>query len=134
NSTDRGSTSRTLERWAGLLPAHGVEPTVTVGGEGHLFDALQSAGVPVYVHPIRQRFTWRRPWRFIAEIVRLAWRIRVLGIDLVHVNEEEHYQVPAHAAHLAGVPVVVHVRFLPQSDMCRWLFKSPYVPQRVFFT
>jgi glycosyltransferase involved in cell wall biosynthesis len=134
NSTDRGSTSRTLEAWARLLPAHGVEITVTVGGTGQLLDALQEAGVPVFVHPIRQHFTWRRPRRFLEQILRLAWRIRALGIDLLHVNEEEHYQVPAYAAYLAGVPVVVHARFLPNRAMCRWLFKRPCIPQRVFFT
>jgi glycosyltransferase involved in cell wall biosynthesis len=134
NSTDRGSTSRTLEKWAHLLRPHGIEPAVTVGGPGHLFDALHEGGVPVYVHPVRQHFTWRRPRPFLEQILRLAWRIRALGIDLVHVNEEEHYQVPAHAAYLAGVPVVVHIRFLPNVDMCRWLFKKPYVPHRVFFT
>jgi glycosyltransferase involved in cell wall biosynthesis len=134
NSTDRGSTSRTLEGWTRLLPAHGVEAAVTVGGPGQLFDALVAAGVPVYSHAIRQHFTWRRPLPFIEQILRLAWRIRALGIDVVHVNEEEHFQVPAHAAYLAGVPVVVHVRFRPNIDMCKWLFKKPYVPQRVFFT
>jgi glycosyltransferase involved in cell wall biosynthesis len=134
NSTDRGSTSRTLEAWARLMPEHGIEPTVTVGGPGQLFDALKGAGVRVYVHRIRQQFSWRRPRRFLEEVLRLAWRIRTLGIQLVHVNENEHYQVPAHAARLAGVPVVVHIRYLPDADMCRWLFKSPYTPQRAFFT
>ncbi len=30
NSRDRGSTSRTLESWVRMLPAYGIEPTVTV--------------------------------------------------------------------------------------------------------
>lgn len=134
NSTDRGSTSRTLEAWARLMPAHGIRPTVTVGGTGQLFDALHGAGIPVYVHRIRQHFSWNRPRQFIEQTLRLAWRIRALGIHLVHVNENEHYQVPAHAAHLAGVPVVVHIRYLPDAGMCKWLFASPYTPQRAFFT
>jgi glycosyltransferase involved in cell wall biosynthesis len=42
--------------------------------------------------------------------------------------------VVARAAYLAGVPAVVHLRFLPEPQMCQWLFKMPYTPTRLFFT
>ena len=134
NSRDRGSTSRTLEAWAKLLPTQGVEPVVTVGGDGPLLDALRQAGTAVYEHRIREYFDWRRPAPFLAAIAKLAYRIRQSGVQLMHVNEHEHYQVPARAARLAGIPVVVHLRYRPEPAMCRWLFKPPYTPERVFFT
>jgi glycosyltransferase involved in cell wall biosynthesis len=134
NSRDRGSTSRTLEGWVRSLPQRGVEPAVTVGGEGPLLTALREAGTPVYEHPIRVFFDSRRPFPFLWQIARLAVRIRMLRIELVHVNEHEHYPAVARAAYLARVPVVVHLRFRPEAAMCRWLFKPPYTPQRLFFT
>jgi glycosyltransferase involved in cell wall biosynthesis len=134
NSRDRGSTSRTLEAWTHLLPEHGIAPIVTVGGEGPLLTALQSADIPVYEHPIRYFFDRRRPIPFLAAILKLAWRIRRSGAELVHVNEHEHYSVVSRAAYLARVPLVVHIRFKPEAAMCRWLFKPPYTPLRVFFT
>jgi glycosyltransferase involved in cell wall biosynthesis len=134
NSRDRGSTSRTLEAWARLLPGHGVSPIVTLGGEGPLLDALTVAGIPAYQHPIRYFFDARRPVPFLTAIAKLALRIRRSGVELVHVNEHEHYPVVARAAYLARVPTAVHVRFRPTPEMCRWLFKPPYTPRRIFFT
>jgi glycosyltransferase involved in cell wall biosynthesis len=134
NSSDRGSTSRTLEAWTRLLPDHGVSPVASVGGEGPLYSALREAGIPVSQNPIRFFADWRRPTPFLTAIARLAMRIRWTGADLVHLNEHEHYPVVSRAAFLARVPLVVHVRFRPDPDMCRWLFKPPYVPSRVFFT
>jgi glycosyltransferase involved in cell wall biosynthesis len=134
NSCDRGSTSRTLESWARLLPACGIDPIVTLGGDGPLLDVLRQSGIPVYEHPIRFFFEPRRPLPFLSAIAKLAWRIRQSGADLVHVNEHEHYPVVGRAAYLAGVPTVVHIRFKPEAAMCRWLFKPPYTPHRVFFT
>ena len=134
NSRDRGSTSRTLEAWTRLLAERGISPVVTIGGDGPLLSALRSAGTPVYEHPIRFFFDWRHPTLFLAAIAKLALRIRRSGVRLVHVNEHEHYPVVARAAYLAGVPTIVHVRFRPEAAMCRWLFKTPYTPSRIFFT
>lgn len=134
HSRDRGSTSRTLEAWTRLLPASGVHPIVTLGGDGPLLTALQEANADVHVHPIRRIWEWNRPLPFLSQIASLALRIRRSGADLVHLNEHEHYPVVARAAYLAGVPTVVHVRFKPEAAMCRWLFKKPYTPRRIFFT
>jgi glycosyltransferase involved in cell wall biosynthesis len=134
HSSDRGSTSRTLEGWVRRLPDHGIAPTVTIGGEGPLLDALRSAGVPVEVQPIRvfPSKTW--PFPFLAAVLRYARAIRRVGPDLIHVNEHEHYPVVAYAARLTSTPLVVHVRFRPMREHCAWLFKRPYDPVRVFFT
>jgi len=134
NSRDRGSTSRTLEAWTRLLPGRGVTPLVSVGGDGPLLTALQQSGIPVFQHPIRVYFNATRPVPFFKEIARLVWRIRRSRVQLVHLNEHDHYPVVARAAYLAGVPAVVHLRFLPEPQMCRWLFKAPYTPKRLFFT
>jgi glycosyltransferase involved in cell wall biosynthesis len=134
NSRDRGSTSRTLEAWTRLLPTHGVLPVVSVGGDGPLLDAFQRHGTQVYRHPIRVYFDSKRPVPFLKEIGRLVWRMRRSRIQLVHLNEHDHYPVVARAAYLARIPAVVHLRFLPEPDMCRWLFRAPYTPERLFFT
>jgi glycosyltransferase involved in cell wall biosynthesis len=134
NSRDRGSTSRTLEAWTRLFPPHGVHPVVSVGGDGPLFTALRGAGVAVYQHPIRVFFDRQRPLPFLTAIAKLAWRIRSERIQLVHLNEHEHYPAVARAAYLCRVPAVVHLRFKPEAAMCRWLFKVPYTPKRLFFT
>ena len=134
NSRDRGSTSRTLEAWTRLFPPHGVHPVVSVGGDGPLFTALRDAGVAVYQHPIRVFFDRKRPLPFLREIAKLAWRIKGERIRLVHLNEHEHYPAVARAAYLSRVPAVVHLRFKPEAAMCRWLFKVPYTPKRLFFT
>ncbi len=134
NSRDRGSTSRTLESWVRMLPAYGIEPTVTVGGDGPLLQALLASGVNVHTHPIRIFFNRRRPAPFVLGMARLVWRLRSRRIDLVHVNEHEHYPVVALAAYLTRIPTVVHLRFRPDAAMCRWLFKPPFVPARIFFT
>jgi glycosyltransferase involved in cell wall biosynthesis len=134
NSRVRGSTSRTLESWVGLFPAHGVQPTVTIGGDGPLLSALQVSGVDVHVHPIRVFFNARHPLPFLREMARLVWCFRSKGIQLVHVNEHEHYPVVARAANIARVPIVVHLQFRPDEAMCRWLFRPPFTPRRLFFT
>jgi len=134
NSRDRGSTSRTLEGWARLLPSHGVEPAVSIGGDGALHDALRAAGVRVAVRPIRvfPRKTWPLP--FAAAVWHYTRLIRHVKPDLVHVNEHEHYPVVAYAARLTSTPVAVHIRFRPTRAHCQWLFKRPYDPIRLFFT
>src|SRR5690349_7623716 len=93
NSRDRGSTSRTLESCVRLFPEHGVEPTVTLGGDGPLLQALRAAEVDVHVHPIRVFFDARHPMPFMQAMSRLVWRLRSKRIQLVHVNEHEHYPV-----------------------------------------
>lgn len=107
---------------------------MTLGGDGPLLAALQAADIPVYEHSIRRFFDWRRQTPFLLAIARLAPRIRTTGAQLVQVNKHEHYPVVCRAAYLAGVPVVVHVRFRPEAAMCQWPFKAPYTPRRVFFT
>ena len=134
NSRDRGSTSRTLESWVRMLPTYGIEPTVTVGGDGPLLQALQAGGVNVYRQSIRVFFDRRRPAPFLVAMSMLVWRLRSRRIELVHVNEHEHYPVVARAASFARIPIVVHLRFRPDAAMCRWLFKPPFVPSRIFFT
>jgi glycosyltransferase involved in cell wall biosynthesis len=123
-----------LESWVRLFPAHGVEPIVTIGGDGPLLDALQGSGVDVHVHAIRVFFDARRPLPFLWEMARLVWRLWTKRIQLVHVNEHEHYPVVARAASIARVPIVVHLRFRPDEAMCRWLFRAPFTPRRLFFT
>jgi glycosyltransferase involved in cell wall biosynthesis len=123
-----------MEGWIRLLPAYGIEPTVTVGGDGPLLQALTASGVDVHTNPIRVFFNRRNPAPFLFQMTRLVWRIRSRRIELVHVNEHEHYPVVARAAHLAGVPIVVHLRFRPDAAMCRWLFRPPFTPSRLFFT
>jgi glycosyltransferase involved in cell wall biosynthesis len=134
NSADRGSTSRTLEAWARLLPAAGIDPVVTVGARGPLLNAVRALGVPCEVRPLRviPRKIW--PFPFAAAVLRLAALIRRSGARLVHVNEHDSHFLAARAARLAGVPVVTHVRFLPDAEYCRWLFRSGYWPARLFFT
>jgi glycosyltransferase involved in cell wall biosynthesis len=134
NSQDRGSTSRTLEAWARLLPAEQVLPVVSVGGQGPLLNALTEAGVATSVVPIRVFPEWRRPVPFARRVLQLASLIWRAGIDLVHVNEHEFYPVVARAARLTRRPIVVHIRFRPDRPHVQWLFKPPYQPARVFFT
>ncbi|MEO7191334.1 MAG: glycosyltransferase family 4 protein [Vicinamibacterales bacterium] len=134
NSRDRGSTSRTLEAWTGLLPAHGITPIVSLGGDGPLEDALRARGVEVHRQPIRVFFKAGEHRRFLQTIASLAMWLRRNRIQLVHVNEHEHYPVVGRAAYLARVPVVTHVRFRIDPPFAQWLFKSPYTPRRVFFT
>jgi len=107
---------------------------VTVGGDGPLLTALRDAHVPVFVHPIRVFFYARRPFPFLWQMLRMVVCIRRHRIQLVHVNEHEHYPVVARAAYLARVPIVVHLRFRPEPAMCQWLFKGPSMPRRLFFT
>ena len=134
HSSDRGSTSRTLEGWVRRLPDHGIAPTVTIGGAGPLYDALSGAGVHVEVLPIRVFPSKSWPFPFLAAVLRYVRLIRRVRPHLVHVNEHEHYPVVAYAARLTKTPIVVHVRFRPLREHCAWLFKRPYDPARVFFT
>lgn len=134
NSNDRGSTSRTLEAWAGRLSYHDVTPLVSVGREGPLLDALRSQGIQTFVESIRVWPAFKWPVPFLRTALRLAWIIRRHNVDLVHVNEHDHHRAPALAARLAGVPIVTHLRFRPEASYARWLFRPPYVPARLFFT
>jgi glycosyltransferase involved in cell wall biosynthesis len=123
-----------MEGWARLLPGHGIVPTVTIGGEGPLLAALRASAVDVHVHPIRVFFDRRHPLPFLREMTRLGLFMRQHRIQLVHVNEHEHYPVVARAARITRIPTVVHLRFRPDAAMCRWLFRRPLTPQRLFFT
>ena len=134
NSHDRGSTSRTLEAWARLLPRENVRPTVTVGGGGALLEALRSAGVPSRVRSLRvlPRKVW--PFPFLLASARLAATARSTKSALIHVNEHDHHPVAAAAARIARVPLVTHLRFRPGAEYSQWLFRSDRVPDRLFFT
>jgi glycosyltransferase involved in cell wall biosynthesis len=133
HSRDRGSTSRTLEGWVHHLPAHGIDPVVTIGGSGPLLDVLASMGVVVHVEPIRVFPNRLWPVPFARAVLRYARLIRRLRPSLIHVNEHEHYPVVGYAARLTGTPTVVHIRFRPTREHCAWLFKRS-APERVFFT
>jgi len=134
NSTDRGGTSRTLEAWTRLLPREGVTPIVTVGGPGPLLTALQGAKVPVSIHSLRvsPRKSW--PFPFAASVLKLARTIRSNRASVLHVNEHDSHPVAVHAARLAGVPIVTHLRFRPSAEYCQWLFRRGRVPDRLLFT
>ena len=134
NSSDRGSTSRTLEAWTRLLPAELIEPIVTVGADGPLLRALRSAGVTARIRPIR--FTPRKEWPFpfAFAVARLAATAVAARAQVLHVNEHDHHPVAAHAAALARVPLVTHLRFRPDPDYARWLFRPGRTPARLFFT
>ena len=134
NSSDRGSTSRTLEAWSRLLPKEGVEPYVTIGGAGPLLDALQSAHVPADVRPLKVVPEWRWPLPFGLAVARFAGTLRKSRAQLVHANEHEFHLVPAYAARMVHVPIVTHLRFRPSAEMCAWLFGRGRAPARVFFT
>jgi len=133
NSRRRGSTSRVLEGWVHLLPAFGIEPRVSVGGQGPLLDALRSRKTWVSVCPLDVIPERRWPLPFVAAVLRFAFTIRASGAQIVHVNETEAYFVASRAARLAGVPVIAHTHFRPEPDYAQWLFKPGYQPQRLFF-
>ena len=134
NSHDRGSTSRTLEAWARLLPLENVRPTVTVGAGGALLEALQSAGVPSANSPASCPAAEAWPFPFLLASARLAATARWTKAALIHVNEHDHHPVAAAAARIAGVRLVTHLRFRPAAAYCQWLFRSGRVPDRLFFT
>lgn len=134
NALDRGSTSRTLEAWTRLLPSFGVRPSVTVGGKGPLLDALRARSVATAVRPLSlvPRRVW--PFPFVAAVARLAATLRWRRARLVHVNEHDSHFLAACAGRLAGIPIVTHLRFRPEPDYCRWLFRPALAPARLFFT
>ena len=134
NSSDRGSTSRTLEAWARLLPLQGIEPHVTIGGAGPLLGALQSADVPTDVRSLKVIPEWRWPLPFGLAVARFAATLRSSRAQLVHANEHEFHLVPAYAARLTHIPIVTHLRFRPTAEMCAWLFGRGRMPARIFFT
>jgi glycosyltransferase involved in cell wall biosynthesis len=76
----------------------------------------------------------RWPVPFAAAVIALAATIIRTRARLLHVNEHDSHVVASRAARLARVPIVTHVRFRPAEAYCRWLFKSPYQPARLFFT
>src|SRR6266536_1077273 len=98
NSRDRGSTSRTLEAWARLLPLEGIDPYVTVGGDGPLLSALRAAQIPTRVRPLRTIPKWRWPVPFGVAVTKFYATLQSVGATLVHVNEHQSHLVPAHAA------------------------------------
>lgn len=133
NSRDRGSTSRALEAWTRLLPAEGIDPTVTVGGRGPLLSSLRRAGVPTRVRPLRGvPGIWPVP--FALAVGRLAGTVMAARAKVLHVNEHDHHLVGAYAAKVARVPIFTHVRFRPTAEYARWLFRSDRKPDRLFFT
>lgn len=131
---NRGGPSRTLEAWARLLPLHGIEPVVTVGGRGALDRALREAGLPTAVRPLRvvPRLSWPVPFVFASS--RLAATAVRAGAAVLHVNEHPSQPVAAMAARLARLPLVTHMRFRPTPEFSRWLFKPGRTPQRLLFT
>jgi len=133
HSTDRGSTSRTLEAWARLLPAQGVEPVVTVGGRGPLLSALRETGIRARIRRIKVQPSKAWPVPFGLAVLRLAGTARAAGAAMIHVNEHDNHPVAAYAAKLAKIPIVTHIRFRPGAEYCRWLFRAN-CPDRLFFT
>jgi len=134
NSTDRGSTSRTLEGWLQPFREEGIHATVTVGGPGPLMSALQQAGFPVCVRPLRVLPRRHWPFPFANAVLRLAATARRARAHIVHVNEHDHHPVAAHAAAIAGLPLVTHLRFTVNDEYARWLFRRGRVPDRLLFT
>jgi L-malate glycosyltransferase len=133
NSRDRGSTSRMLEAWADLMPDYGIEPVVSVGGTGPLFEALRQKGITPAIRPLGFIPQKQWPFPFVAATLKLAATIRASGVCLVHLNEHDMYMVVSRAARLAAVPLVVHIHYRLQEEYARWLFKPPYLPARLFF-
>ena len=107
-----------------LLPhLRGVNAHVILGEEGPLAERLVKAGVSVEVMAIAAsardlRRDQVRPgpgalgsvWSTATYTLRLARRLRALAPDVVHTNSLKAGVYGSVAAHLAGVPVVWHLR------------------------
>jgi glycosyltransferase involved in cell wall biosynthesis len=53
---------------------------------------------------------------------------------MIHVNEHDSHRVAATAARLVRVPIATHLRYRPEPEYCRWLFRPPYEPDLLLFT
>jgi glycosyltransferase involved in cell wall biosynthesis len=107
-----------------LLPhLQRVNAHVILAETGPLVARLQQAGISVEVMPIAARTRELRKdsvhiggaapavvAQTLAYVLRLARRLRRLEPDLVHTNSLKSGVYGALAAHLAGVPVIWHVR------------------------
>jgi glycosyltransferase involved in cell wall biosynthesis len=100
-----------------------VEPHVILAEDGPFADALVQAGVSTEVLPMAEGARGLRKGSVSPRglspavaaatavyVVRLALRLRRLRPDLVHTNSLKAGVYGSIAAHLAGVPVVWHVR------------------------
>jgi glycosyltransferase involved in cell wall biosynthesis len=119
NTSDLYGASRCMERLFRQFVLAGHEVHAVLPEDGPLVPLLQSSGVRVHLHPklsIVDRSRMRTAWGALSfaasiplSVLRLAWLIRRLRIDVVHTNTVV-IPTPALASFLMGVPHVWHVR------------------------
>lgn len=91
------------------LDSEYYQSLLVVGGEGRLAEMARTQGLETFVHA----FPWfrkRYPWRYPASIIRLAYIIVTQQATLLHTNCDHSLRYVMHAARLAQVPYVSHVR------------------------
>ncbi|WP_170834915.1 glycosyltransferase [Terriglobus roseus] len=119
NTSDLYGASRCMERLFRQFVLAGHEVHAVLPGTGPLVALLRSSGVQVHIQPgisIVDRARMRTAWGVVSfavstplSVLRLAWLIGRLRIDVVHTNTVV-MPTPAFAAYLMGVPHVWHVR------------------------
>jgi glycosyltransferase involved in cell wall biosynthesis len=93
------------------------------GAEGELHSEARARGVPVTIEPALVR-EWH-PVKDLVALFRLTRRLRREGWDVVHTHASKAGILGRIAAHLAGVPVIIHTAhgwaFTPGQPW--WLFQ-----------
>jgi glycosyltransferase involved in cell wall biosynthesis len=120
-----------MPRWAGtekyildlapLLAARGHDTVIACRPESEIEKRSKQVGLPIVHLTMHHSHDWEQ----LPKFVRL-----MRGYDVVHIHSYVDYIVPAAAARVAQVPVIVMTRHLPHRFRNRW---TAYMCSRLFY-
>jgi len=128
----RRSTTVPTEGWFRFLAESGLRPVLVSREHGPFPDWAADRGIPVYYDPLAGP-SKANPLPFARSLWNLRTIVRRHRIDLIHCNEHDVYPVGQYLGRVCTLPVVVSVHFTIDEDYCRWAFRGPKAPRRMFF-
>lgn len=94
-----------------LLIARGHEVIIACRPASEIEKRSQAQGLPIVHLTMRRTHDWKQLPEFVSEM---------RGFDVVHIHSYIDYIVPAAAANIARVPVIIMTRHLPHPFRNRW--------------
>lgn len=127
------STTCVIDAVVNQMRPKGLNPVFVFHDNGPWSRHLEGEGIKCYY----KKFivpSKANPLQFIANTIFWLKVFKQHKIDILHMNEHDFYPMVKHAARIAGVKIVVGVRFVLNGGYANWAFGSPYTPDKLLFT
>ncbi len=132
NSANVGGGNRSMEAlWKGVKITPFI-PIVACPSDGPYWDILKNTDLNTMILKLDQP-TWKAPFDFIRSFRYLIDLLKKFEIQLIHANDLLCARPIILCAYFLKIPVICHVRFYQEKNLCKWVFKWLPKPKGFIF-